>query len=108
MKTQTLYRYYLKWYSVPMDSHLIDQLANLARLTVPAQERASLSKDIEHILSFIDTVKTVELGGMAEVTEDAVNVFREDEVHPLQSDHDLIEAAPLHQDHYVKVPKVLE
>jgi aspartyl-tRNA(Asn)/glutamyl-tRNA(Gln) amidotransferase subunit C len=91
-----------------MDSQRIDHLATLARLTVPAEERASMSKDIENILSFIDTVKTVELGGVADVSDDAVNVFRADEVHPIESDHDLIEAAPLHQDHYVKVPKVLE
>lgn len=35
------------------------------------------------------------------------NVARADEVAPLESAYDLVEAAPLHKDGFVQVPKVI-
>jgi aspartyl-tRNA(Asn)/glutamyl-tRNA(Gln) amidotransferase subunit C len=86
----------------------VKRLANLARLGVPEEEMQSVAEDITNILGFVDVVQSVELGGSTSLQEDEVNVFREDTVNPLTSEHDLIEAAPLHQDHFVKVPKVIE
>jgi aspartyl-tRNA(Asn)/glutamyl-tRNA(Gln) amidotransferase subunit C len=86
----------------------IKRLASLSRLTVPEAELASVGKDIDAILGFVDTIQVVQLGDQIIQTNDQTNVFREDIVQPLQASHDLIEAAPLHQDHFVKVPKVIE
>lgn len=91
-----------------MDSNRMTHLANLARLTVPEAEREAMAKDIENILSFVDTIQSVELGDREQVIADGVNIFRPDIAASIESEHDLVEAAPLHQDHYVKVPKVLE
>jgi aspartyl-tRNA(Asn)/glutamyl-tRNA(Gln) amidotransferase subunit C len=88
----------------------IKRLANLARLSVPEAEMESVGKDIAKILGFVDTIQSVQLGGSDQVAVagDETNIFREDAVQPLQPAYDLIEAAPLHQDHFVKVPKVIE
>jgi aspartyl-tRNA(Asn)/glutamyl-tRNA(Gln) amidotransferase subunit C len=86
----------------------IKRLANLSRLTVPEAELETVGKDIANILGFVDTIQAVQLGDQVANTSDQVNVFREDVVNPLRPVHDLIEAAPLHQDHFVKVPKVIE
>lgn len=86
----------------------IKRLASLARLNVPEAELESVSKDIAAILGFVDTIQTVQLGDQVVITDDAQNVFRDDRVQPLPAAHDLVEAAPLHQDHFVKVPKVIE
>jgi aspartyl-tRNA(Asn)/glutamyl-tRNA(Gln) amidotransferase subunit C len=86
----------------------IKRLANLSRLTVPEAELDAVGKDIANILGFVDTIQSVQLGDQLSETGDQTNVFREDMVQPLRPAHDLIEVAPLHQDHFVKVPKVIE
>lgn len=100
------------WYSGCMSANLtkedIKRLANLARLSVPEEELESVGKDIAAILGFVDTIESVQLGDQVTENTDKTNVFREDVVEPIEPAHDLIEAAPLHQDHFVKVPKVIE
>ncbi len=91
-----------------MNKEEIKRLANLARLSVPEAELDAVGKDIANILGFVDTIKSVQLDSQVDQSTDEINVFRDDVVAPLASDHDLIEAAPLHQDHFVKVPKVIE
>ncbi len=86
----------------------IKRLANLARLSVPEAELEAVRKDTASILGFVDTIKSVQLNGQVDQSSDEINVFRDDIAAPLAAYHDLIEAAPLYQDHFVKVPKVLE
>ena len=91
-----------------MKSEDIEKLSNLARVTVPKEELDSMSTDISNILGFIDTIQNVSIESRGESKTDKVNIFREDIVDPISPAHDLVEAAPLHQDHFVKVPKVIE
>ncbi|MES2225085.1 MAG: Asp-tRNA(Asn)/Glu-tRNA(Gln) amidotransferase subunit GatC [Patescibacteria group bacterium] len=86
----------------------IKRLATLSRLSVPEAELATVSADIANILGFVDTIQSVQLGDAVAETSDRKNIFREDAVAPIVPAHDLVEAAPLHQDHFVKVPKVIE
>ena len=86
----------------------IKRLAALARLNVPEAEMAAVANDIGAILGFVDTIQSVQLGGLTAAEYDLQNVFRADSVQPLHAEYDLVEAAPLHQDHFVKVPKVIE
>lgn len=94
--------------STTLSSEEIKRLANLSRLSVPEAELETVGKDIAAILGFVDKIQTVQLGDNAAQTPEQTNVFREDAVNPLVAAHDLVEAAPLHQDHFVKVPKVIE
>jgi aspartyl/glutamyl-tRNA(Asn/Gln) amidotransferase C subunit len=91
-----------------MKSADIERLANLARVSVPKEELDAMTTDITNILGFIDTVQSVSIESRGEAQTDKVNIFREDAVDPIAPAHDLVEAAPLHQDHFVKVPKVIE
>lgn len=90
-----------------IDAKTLDHLAHLARLTVPEEEKEQLAKDISNIVGFIDTISKVELGEMGERKFEQKNVSRNDEVTPLESAYDLVEAAPLHKDGFVQVPKVI-
>jgi aspartyl-tRNA(Asn)/glutamyl-tRNA(Gln) amidotransferase subunit C len=90
-----------------IDSKTLDHLAHLARLTVPEVEKEQLAKDISNIVGFIDVVQKVELGTSDEKQFFQKNVAREDIVEPLLSVYDLVEAAPLHTDGFVQVPKVI-
>lgn len=94
-----------------MDDTTITHLAHLARLHLPEEGKASVAHDVAAIIGFIDQVQKVSLDGGHDgfnVAGKAVNVFRDDIVAPIAPAHDLVEAAPLHKDHFVQVPKVLE
>ena len=91
-----------------MDTEQVKKLAHLARLTVPENELEAIAKDIASIIGFVDVVQTVELSDISNAERESVNVFRNDSVIPIESAHDLVEAAPLHKDHFVQVAKVIE
>lgn len=90
-----------------IDSKTLDHLAHLARLTVPEEEKEQLAKDINNILGFIDVIQKVQLSSSDEKVFMQKNVVREDVVNPVESVYNLVEAAPLHKDGFVQVPKVI-
>lgn len=90
-----------------IDQKTLDHLAMLARLEVPEGEKEQLAGDISNIVGFIDTVQKVELAPRGDVRYTQKNVAREDIVLPLESAYDLVEAAPMHKDGFVQVPKVI-
>ncbi len=89
-----------------MNTDQVKKLAHLARLSVSDAELEALAKEMDSILGFVDEIQKVEIPDMATVLGDT-NIFRDDVVAPIVPTHDLIEAAPMHQDHFVKVPKVI-
>jgi aspartyl-tRNA(Asn)/glutamyl-tRNA(Gln) amidotransferase subunit C len=90
-----------------MDIDQIKKLAHLSRLDVPEAELASVASEMGAILGFVDEIQKVQIDASSEVVGDT-NVFRDDIVVPITPAHDLVEAAAQYQDHFVKVPKVLE
>lgn len=90
-----------------IDSKTLDHLAHLARLTVPEEEKEQLAKDINNIVGFIDVIQKVELTSGDSKVLTQKNVAREDVVNPVESAYNLVEAAPLHKDGFVQVPKVI-
>lgn len=91
-----------------MDIEEVRKLAHLARISVSDEELEGFAKDIGNIIGFVDRVRTVELGAAPDTTGSETNVFRDDVVNAVMPAYDLVEAAPGHQDHFVKVPKVIE
>ncbi len=91
-----------------MDTEQVKKLAHLARITVAEEELEGFSADIGAILGFVDRIREVSLDGIESREFDRVNILREDTVLPLSSAYDLVECAPLHKDHFVQVPKVIE
>lgn len=90
-----------------MNTDQVKKLAELARLDVPESELAQVAGELGNILGFIDEIQKVDIGTEESRDLSRVNVFRDDIVAPLEPIHDLIDVAPLHQDHFVKVPKVI-
>lgn len=90
-----------------IDSDTLNHLALLARLSVPEEEKEQLAKDITNIVGFLDTIKKVSIPNAREKKFTQKNVAREDIVLPLSSIYNLVEAAPLHKDGFVQVPKVI-
>jgi aspartyl/glutamyl-tRNA(Asn/Gln) amidotransferase C subunit len=87
----------------------ISSLAQLARLSISAEEAAQLEKEIPAILSFVDTITTV-VADVGEPKPGVVkNVMRDDVVAHESGVHTetLLAAAPERQGNYVKVKQVI-
>lgn len=87
----------------------IEKLANLARISLSEDEKASLRKDIDGILEYVGQIKETSLVA-GEFWEPAVrNVMREDVVinKPGLNTEVLVNSAPKHENGYVKVKKIL-
>lgn len=92
----------------------IDHLATLARISVPAEAKEKLSKDLESILAYIselESVKGLSLGGEPILPKDELrNVFRKDidAYEPRTFTEDILREAPKKEDGFFVVKKILE
>lgn len=90
----------------------VERLANLARLSLTDQEVAFFQKDIESILSFVDTIQDVpdQTGQPKSEGFAPVGGMREDLERAVQNSDtpaELVSAAPDHTEQAVKVKKIL-
>lgn len=94
-----------------IDTH---NIANLARISLTEDEHVSYGKDIESILSFIDTIQSLSVTS-TDVTGHSlgmapVGVTREDiEISRLgeYSQTEIVSQAPVHDQNFIKVKKIL-
>ncbi|EOR95641.1 Aspartyl-tRNA(Asn) amidotransferase subunit C Glutamyl-tRNA(Gln) amidotransferase subunit C [Arcticibacter svalbardensis MN12-7] len=93
-----------------LDYQTIERMAHLARLEVSEVEKVSLLKDMENILSFMEKLNELDTSGVEPLIylNDEVNVLRDDveknDICPAEA----LKNAPLHDDVYFKVAKVIE
>lgn len=90
-----------------IDTETLDHLANLARIAIKDEEKEQLRCDISNMVGFIDTIQKVTLQEHEKATVAQKNIVRDDIIAPLESVYDLVEAAPMHKDGFVQVPKIL-
>ena len=91
-------------------SFQIEQIAQLARLSLKPEEKAKLQKDLESILAYVEQLKAVPTD-LVEPTSHVLNlenVFREDKAHPSEVRDDVLKRAPEREGNFFKVPKVIE
>ena len=93
-----------------VDEALIDRLAELSRLEFKAEEKEHIKQDLEKILSFMEKLNEIDTDGVEPLVyvNDAVNVCRKDEVVQEFSGDEVLKNAPVEDDQYFKVPKVIE
>lgn len=88
----------------------IDQIAELARVSLKPEEKAKLSQDLEKILGYINELAKLETKDV-EPTSHVLpleNVFRPDEVKPAAVRDAVLEHAPKREGNFFKVPKVID
>lgn len=87
----------------------IENLAELSRIELAADEKETLRKDLDAILGYVTEVQKI---ASVEHTPDLYlsNVMRADVVtnEPTTYTENLLNNAPLRQGQYVKVKKILE
>ena len=94
-----------------IDSKITKRIANLAKLELTDQEIEEYSKDLSNILSWMDTLKKVDVTGIEPVTSVNDNKLfeREDaEFKDLSEKKQILLNAPDKNEDYFKVPKVIE
>jgi aspartyl/glutamyl-tRNA(Asn/Gln) amidotransferase C subunit len=91
-----------------MKQHEVQQLAELARLKLSDEECKQYQDDFEHILTYIDSISSVDITHHDEQPVTS-NIVREDDQYyePGQYQHDLLAAAPATDNTYIKVNKIL-
>lgn len=89
---------------------LVDKLAHLSRLHFNETEKAEIKKDLQRMIAFVDKLNELNLDGVEPqlFMSDEVNVLREDEIKGSISREEALKNAPLHDEQFFKVPKVIK
>ena len=89
---------------------LIDKLANLARLQFDDKEKAGIKSDLQRMIQFVEKLNELDTAGVAPLLHmsDNINVLRDDEVKGSISSVEALKNAPVHDDQFFKVPKVIK
>jgi aspartyl-tRNA(Asn)/glutamyl-tRNA(Gln) amidotransferase subunit C len=94
---------------VEVNDALIDKLAHLSRLKFEAEDKEAIKNDLQQMISFVEKLGELDLENVKPLLfiSDEKNVLREDEVKGSISREEALRNAPLHDDQFFKVPKVI-
>ena len=89
---------------------LVDKLANLARLQFNDTEKESIKKDLQRMIQFVEKLNEVDTTGVAPLLHmsEQVNVLRNDDVQGSITRAEGLQNAPVHDEQFFKVPKVIK
>ncbi|PZR27118.1 MAG: Asp-tRNA(Asn)/Glu-tRNA(Gln) amidotransferase GatCAB subunit C [Citrobacter freundii] len=87
----------------------VEKLASLAKLNFNEAEKQEIKGDLQRMISFVEKLNELDLDGVEPLLHmsDEVNVLREDEVKGSVSRELALKNAPLHDEQFFKVPKVI-
>lgn len=88
----------------------LDKVAKLARIKLKPEEKEKLSKDLDNILAYIETLSRLDTKDTPPTSHVLAleNVFRPDEVRKTEIREQVLEAAPERDGNFFKVPKIIE
>lgn len=89
---------------------LLDKMARLARLEIPAEEREDLKKDFQKMLNFVDKLQEVDTQDVEPLIHmtDSANRLREDIPQGNLDREAILKNAPDADAPYFRVPKILD
>ena len=93
-----------------IDEATVRHVARLARIKVSERETASLKRELTSILEWVEQLGEVDTSAVEPMTRmgDMKLPLRKDEVAAGEMADAIISNAPLTEDHYFLVPKVVE
>lgn len=88
----------------------LDKIAKLAYISTDEEHSPQLAQEINSIMDFVDELRSVDTKGNAPLYHpfDLHQTLRPDEVTEADCVEQLAEIAPLFEDNYYLVPKVIE
>jgi len=89
---------------------LVDKLAHLARLKFNEEEKQEIKNDLQRMIIFVEKLNELDLENVEPLLHMSgeINVLREDEVKGSITRSDALKNAPLHDEQFFKVPKVIK
>jgi len=89
---------------------LVEKLAHLSRLEFNDAEKEEIKGDLQRMIAFVDKLDELDLEGVAPALfmSEEVNVLREDEINGSISRSEALKNAPMHDEQFFKVPKVIK
>jgi aspartyl-tRNA(Asn)/glutamyl-tRNA(Gln) amidotransferase subunit C len=89
---------------------LVDKLANLARLQFDTTEKQGIKNDLQRMIQFVEKLNELDTTGVTPLLHmsEQVNILRDDEVRGSVSRAEALQNAPVHDDQFFKVPKVIK
>lgn len=95
--------------TMEVNDQLVEKLAHLSRLQFNDSEKQEIKTDLQRMIGFVEKLNELNLDGMEPLLHmsEEVNVLREDEVKGSVSRSAALQNAPLHDDQFFKVPKVI-
>ncbi len=93
-----------------VNDQLVDKLANLARLQFNTEEKEGIKNDLQRMIKFVEKLNGLDTTGVAPLLHmsEQVNVLRDDEVKGSISTAEGLQNAPVHDEQFFKVPKVIK
>lgn len=93
-----------------IDKETVEKIAHLARLELTEIEKEKSIVELSEILNFMDKLNELNTDGVEPLIymNDAVNVLRSDEVIQEMTRAEALQNAPLKNEEYIKVAKVIQ
>jgi aspartyl-tRNA(Asn)/glutamyl-tRNA(Gln) amidotransferase subunit C len=93
-----------------VDENTVRRIARLARIKITDEEARSLEGELSGILNWVEQLDEVDTSGIEPMTRVVAQELkqRQDEVTDGEIADQIIKNAPLVDDHYFVVPKVVE
>jgi len=92
-----------------LNEALVDKLANLARLHFDEDGKKAIREDLQRMIGFVDKLNELDTTGVAPLLHisNNMNILREDIVEGSINSAEALKNAPVHDEQYFKVPKVI-
>jgi aspartyl-tRNA(Asn)/glutamyl-tRNA(Gln) amidotransferase subunit C len=89
---------------------LVDKLAHLAKLEFNDAEKTEIKEDLRRMITFVEKLNELDTTGVQPLLHmsEEINVLRDDVVQGAVSRADALKNAPVHDDEFFKVPKVIK
>ncbi len=89
---------------------MVKNLANLSRLSFNDHEKEEIKKDLQRMISFVEKLNEVDTSNVEPLLymTDAINIYREDIVQGSMQKEDALKNAPMADNNYFNVPKVIK
>jgi aspartyl-tRNA(Asn)/glutamyl-tRNA(Gln) amidotransferase subunit C len=88
---------------------MVDKIAHLSRLHFTEEEKPAIKKELQQMIQFVEKLNELDTTGIEPLLHmsDNVNVLRADEVKGSINREDGLKNAPVHDNEFFKVPKVI-
>ncbi|MGB4884492.1 MAG: Asp-tRNA(Asn)/Glu-tRNA(Gln) amidotransferase subunit GatC [Ferruginibacter sp.] len=92
-----------------INNEMISRLAKLSRLSFNDEEKEAIKADLQNMIGFVDKLHEVDTGNVEPLLHiiPHQNIYREDRIEGHISNQEALHNAPVHDEHFFKVPKVI-